>query len=147
MSFFESWPNLATWRFSPRDLPPASLLLVLLFLSRSPVLPPVSRVLCAFLLLHAYRHSPTLLHARAHSTLPPLRHARTRAFLPPPRAHILISSYSTHAHTLLSLVSGFNARPTVVQTGPFGYLSVGSITCPIRKPETPQYLPNTFAIT
>ena len=27
-------------------------------------------------------------------------------------------------------VSGFFIRPTVVQTGPFWYLSVGSITCP-----------------
>ena len=29
-------------------------------------------------------------------------------------------------------VSGFYIRPTVVQTGPFWYLSVGSITCPIQ---------------
>ena len=33
------------------------------------------------------------------------------------------------------VVSGFYMRPTVVQTGPFWYLSVGSITritCPIQ---------------
>ena len=40
--------------------------------------------------------------------------------------------YTRRGGTRAFGVSGFYIRPTVVQTGPFWYLSVGSITCPIQ---------------